>query len=264
MNANTELLKYFYIDIASIITEYIEDDWNFYKIQHHISYTRILQGLNTPIFTPGIHVNNSLYYIAFCLQKITDNIIEPINTSIPPISVCLCDQFFIVLFERHFEIYNKEFKRTYLYAIHNLYNPTLCCYGSYIYLAGREWEELWHLDKKPRGQIVKLTFNNSGELYGVKCIKQASCVKVLACNINFLCVKIGNKVVIYHADTLFKVASINIGMKIYDGIIKANNLILRSRGNNQIKINLLDFKKTNLRPLQLSELSSKPLVAKLR
>jgi hypothetical protein len=40
MNANTELLNYFYRDIASIITEYIEDDWNFYKIQDHISHTR--------------------------------------------------------------------------------------------------------------------------------------------------------------------------------------------------------------------------------
>jgi hypothetical protein len=32
MNAHKELSKYFYKDILDIITEYMEDDWTFYKV----------------------------------------------------------------------------------------------------------------------------------------------------------------------------------------------------------------------------------------
>jgi hypothetical protein len=117
---------------------------------------------------------------------------------------------------------------------------TVSCYGSSVYLAGREFDS----EYKPNGQLIKLTCNETGELSGVKAIKVASYATLLASNINYLCVRVGNKIVVYHADTLGRVASINIGMCIYNGIIKGGNLILRTRdGYSEIRVNLSDFRK---------------------
>lgn len=109
-----------------------------------------------------------------------------------------------------------------------------------VYLAGKEW----NCEYKTSGKLLKLTCGETGELSGVKVVKVTSYATLLCANINYLCVRVGNKVVIYHADTLGKVESINIGMCIYDGIIKSDNLILRTGdGQSQIKINLKDFRK---------------------
>jgi len=117
---------------------------------------------------------------------------------------------------------------------------TLCCYGSSVYLAGKKSS----ISGGYSANIIKLRCDEKGELSGVKALKVANCAVLLASNINYLCVRVGNKVVVYHTDTLYKVASINIGMCIYDGIIKGGNIVLRTGdGYSEIRINLNDFRK---------------------
>lgn len=239
MDLNKELQKYFCKDTADIVTEYIEDPWNFYRVNIYITVsTKTLRMFNNPIISRGILLKDSLYYTAFRgVQKVTGNFITNLNTLFSPRALGVCrDEFFLVIYGGILEVHDIEWKILYEYDISNLFMTTLCCYGSCVYLSGRE--------SNISGRILKLTCNEYGELSGVKIIKVASCVFLLCANINYLCVSVGNKVVIYHADTLYKVASINIGMFVYDGIIKGNNLILRTGdGYSQIKINLKDFKK---------------------
>lgn len=251
MDLNKELQKYFCKDTANIVTEYIEDSWNFYRVNIYLSVTtNTVHRFNNPIISRGIVLKDSLYYTAFRgVQKVTGNFITNLNTLFSPRALGVCrEEFFLVIYGGILLVQNIEWKFLHEYDISNLFMSTLCCYGSCVYLAGRESNTI--------GKILKLTCNEDGELSGVKVIKVASCVVLLCANINYLCVSVGNKVVIYHADTLWKVASINIGMFVYDAIIKGNNLILRTGdGYSQIRINLKDFsKKVMVETIEMLEL----------
>jgi hypothetical protein len=127
-----------------------------------------------------------------------------------------------------------------------------------VYLTGREYS----ISKGYFANIVKLTCSENGELSGVKAVKVASCTVLLASNINYLCTRVGNKVVVYHADTLYKVASVNVGMCIYDGIIKGGNLVLRTGdGDGEIRVSLKHFrKKVMTGPVEMLDLPSNLLV----
>ena len=243
MNATRELEKYFYKDIADIITQYTEDPWNFYRVNKYISCSSA-KTLNTyfnPIICRGILLKDSLYYISLRVQQIKGNFIRNLNTTFSPRALGVCrDKFFLVIYGGLLVVYDTAWRILYEYGLGNLSMSTLCCYGSSVYLAGKEFD----CEYKTSGKLLKLTCGETGELSGVKVVKVTSYATLLSCNINYLCVRVGNKVVIYHADTLGKVASVNIGMCIYDGIIKGNNLILRTGdGQSEIKINLKDFRK---------------------
>lgn len=244
MNATRELQKYFYKDIADIITQYTEDPWSFYRVNKYLSWSSA-KTLNTyfnPIISRGILLKDSLYYSGITgVQKVTGNFITNLTTLFCPRDFAFCsDKFFLVTYGRLLVVHDVDCRILYEYDIGNLYMNTLCCYGSSVYLAGKEL----YSEYMNTGKLIKLTCNEYGELSGVKIVKVASCATLLCANINYLCVSVGNKVVIYHADTLWKVSSVNIGMCIYDGIIKGNNLILRTGdGQSEIKINLKDFRK---------------------
>jgi hypothetical protein len=245
MNSSKLLQKYFCKDTAGIITEYIEDSWNFYKVNRFLSWssTKTLNTFYNPIICSGIRLKDSLYYAAIGgVQQVTGNLITNLSTPFSPraLAVC-CEKFFLVTTYGHLlVVHNIEWKILHEYDIGNLSMTTLCSYGSCVYLAGKECNVTY----KTSGNILKLSCNEDGELSGVKVIKVASCATLLCANINYLCVSVGNKVVIYHADTLWKVATINIGMFMYDAIIKGDNLILRTGdGYSQIRINLSDFSK---------------------
>jgi hypothetical protein len=268
MNSYTELSKYFYKDISDIITEYMEDDWSFYKVNILVGRTSVIRNYYySPIICRGIRLEDSLYYIGMSLQEIKGNTIRNINIPLNPLHITVCNEkFLLVIYGRFLSVYNREFRLLHDYTIYNLKKFNFCSYGSSVYLAGIEWEELWNTYFHPnsRGQIVKLRCNEDGELSGVKVVRVSSSVRILAANINYLCVRIGNKVIIYHADTLSKVASVNIGIRIQDAVIKGNNLILRTGYRyDEIRINLSDFKKKVMREkLRLLELPNDLVVNK--
>ena len=268
MNSHTELSKYFYKDISDIISEYMEDDWSFYKVNILVGMTTVIRNYYyTPIICRGIRLQDSLYYIGPSLQEIKGNTIRNINIPLNPLYITPSNEkFFLGMYGTFLYVYNREFTLLYDYAIHNLKKINFCSYGSSVYLAGEEWEELWNTYSHPnsRGQIVKLRCNEDGQLSGVKVVRVSSHVRILAANINYLCVRICNKVIIYNSDTLSKVASINIGIRIQDAIIKGNNLILRTGYRyDEIRINLSDFKKKVMREkLRLLELPNDLVVNK--
>lgn len=244
MNVTKQLEKYFCKDTANIINQYIEDPWNFYRVNKYLSWSSA-KTLNTyfnPIIHRGILLKDSLYYSTFIgIQKVTGNFITNLTTLFSPRGLAVCrEKFFLVTYGGLLVVHNTEWKILHEYDIRNPSMNTLCCYGSSVYLAGKEWD----FEYKTSGKILKLTCDEHGELSGVKVIKAASCVRLLCANINYLCVSVCNKLVIYHTDTLWKVASVNIGMSIYDAIIKGNSLILRTGyGYSEIRINLKDFRK---------------------
>ena len=241
MSASRELQKYFYKDIADIIIQYTEDRCDFYRVNKYLSWSSVntLNTFNTPIICRGITLGDSLYYICLRVQEVRGAFIKNLNTLFSPRALGVCrDKFFLVTYGRLLVVHDLDWRILYEYDIGNLFMSTLCCYGSCVYLAGREFS----CEYKPSGQLIKLSCSESGELSGVKVVKVATCAVLLAANINYLCVRAGNKVVVYHADSLYKVASINVGMCIYDGIIKGGSLVLRT-GDGEVRVRLRDFRK---------------------
>ncbi len=242
MNATTELQKYFYKDIAEVITEYTEDVWSFYTVNKYLSWSSA-NTLNTfinPIICRGIKLRDSLYYVCLRVQEVREEFIRNLPTLFSPRALGVCrDKFFLVTYGRLLVVHDVDWRILYEYDIGNLFMSTLCCYGSCVYLAGREFSS----EYKSSGQLIKLSCSETGELSGVKAIKVATCAMLLTSNINYLCVRVGNKVVVYHADSLYKVASVNIGKCIYDGIIKGGSLVLRTR-EGEVRVRLRDFRKS--------------------
>jgi len=260
MNVTTELQKYFYKDIADVITEYTDHSYDFYRVNKYLSWSSA-NTLNTfinPIICRGITLGDSLYYICLRVQEVKGEFIRNLNTPFSPRALGVCrDKFFIVTYGILLVVHDKAWRILYEYDIGNLFMSTLCCYGSCVYLTGREWK-----GERYSANIVKLTCSEKGELSGVKAVKVASCAVLLASNINYLCTRVGNKVVVYHADTLYKVASVNVGMCIYDGIIKGGNLVLRTGdGDGEIRVSLKHFrKKVMTGPVEMLDLPSNLLV----
>jgi hypothetical protein len=251
------LTKYIHKDIALIITAYAETDTDYYQSSHYVTYQFILRTV-TPTITRGVRLGPDIYYIMGSLQKITGNIIKPIMTPTPPCAIAICDMYkkiiFIVSYELSIIIYNCDWKPIYTYYhTGHVYTCTSSTYGSALYLAHTYYVS--ENSNMPYGELIKLICVPSGKLYELKRIRQAPNSQVLASNIDYVCVKAGNKVIIYHADTLQKVARVNIGMAITDGIIKDNNLILRHNGQMQIMINLITWKKhiTQLKYIMLPD-----------
>ena len=238
------LTKYIHKDVALIIMAYMETETDYYQSSHYVTYQFTLQSV-TPKITRGIRLKSDIYYIMDGLKKITGNIINPIVTPTLPRAIAICDVYkkiiFIVSYELSIIIYNCDWKPIYTYYhTEHVYTCTSSAYGSALYLTHTYY--LYENSNIPYGQLIKLICVPSGQIYELKRIRQAPNSQLLASNIDYVCVKTGNKVIIYHADTLQKAARVNIGMAITDGIIKDNNLILR-HGQTQIMINLITWKK---------------------
>ena len=145
MNAHKELSKYFYKDISDIITEYMEDDWSFYKVDILVGRTSVIRNYYTPIISRGIRLKDSLYYIGMSLQEIKGNTIRNINIPLNPWNITVCNEkFLLVVYRRFLSVYSTEFTILYDYAIDNLKKFDFCSYGSSVYLAGEEWNTYYH------------------------------------------------------------------------------------------------------------------------
>ena len=243
----SQLTKYIHKDVALIIAAYAETAEDYYQSSHYATYQSTLRTV-TPTITRGVRLGPDIYYIVCGLQKITGDIIKPIVTPAAPHYIVAChiiagdDVIFIVTYKLCIIIYNCKWQVICNYYMHYpIYIFTSNVYGSSLYLTYTRF--ISERSNAPYGQLIKLIYcAQSKFLYGIKQIRQAPNSQVLASNIDYVCVKAGNKVIIYHADTLQKVARVNIGMAITDGIIKDNHLILR-HGQMQIMINLITWKK---------------------
>jgi hypothetical protein len=69
MNGTTELQKYFYKDIAEVITEYTEDVCDFYRLNKYLSWSSANTFIN-PIICRGITLGDSLYYVCLRVQEV--------------------------------------------------------------------------------------------------------------------------------------------------------------------------------------------------
>ena len=226
------LTKYIHKDVALIIMYYMETDTDYYQISHYVTDRFLLQTATLKI-TRGASFGPDLYYIFCGLQKINNNLIEPIITQMSPRAIAICDMWhddmdiyknqivknitcqnvmFIVTYESAIIIYNCNWQPIYTYHIGLVYTCTSSAYGSALYLTYTHYVS--EKSNMPYGQLIKLILGPSGRLYELKRIKQAPNSQVLASNIDYVCVKAGNKIIIYRSDTLQKTARVNIGMAI--------------------------------------------------
>ena len=117
MNVTTELQKYFYKDIADLITEYTDDPYDFYRVNIYISMrSNTLNTFNNPIICRGITLGDSLYYIALGVQEVRGEFIRNLPTPFSPRALGVCrDKFFIVTHGRYLALHDKAWKMLYKY-----------------------------------------------------------------------------------------------------------------------------------------------------